>query len=113
MTWYKVLALADLQYPFIKKVTAGNASICLVGVDGEVCALSAKCPHAGEDLSYGWCKEGKLICPVHRYSYDIHTGRGSPGQGDYVNTYPVEMRADGVYVGIKSNWGFITKLFKK
>lgn len=112
MKWHKVLAAADIKYPFIKKVKAGSATIALVGVDNEVCALSARCPHAGEDISYGWCKEGKLTCPVHRHSYDIHTGRGSPGQGDYIKTYPVEIRKDGVYVGVKEKWGFVTKLFK-
>jgi nitrite reductase/ring-hydroxylating ferredoxin subunit len=113
MNWYKVLDNNNLKYPFIKKVKAGGKWICLVGVDNEVCALSAKCPHAGADISQGWCKDGKLICPFHRYSYDIHTGRGSEGQGDYIQTYPVEIRKDGVYVGVKEMWGFIAKLFKK
>lgn len=112
MKWYKVLDNSNLKYPFIKKVTAGNTSICLVGVDGEINALSSRCPHAGEDLSYGWCKDGKLVCPVHRFSYNIHTGRGSEGQGDYIQTYPVEMRSDGVYVGITSKWELIAQLFK-
>lgn len=112
MNWYKVLDASGLNYPFIKKVTAGKAAIALVGVNNEVYALAARCPHAGEDLSYGWCKDGKLVCPVHRYAYDIHTGRGNPGQGDYVDTYPVEVRQDGVYVGVKEKWGFITKLFR-
>lgn len=112
MKWYKVLDINDLKYPFIKKVKAGSTTIALVGADNKVCALSARCPHAGEDLSYGWCKDGKLVCPVHRYSYDIHTGRGSEGQGDYVDTYPVEIRKDGVYVGIKERWGFISNFFK-
>ena len=87
MAWYKVLAAADIKYPFVKKVKAGKIAIALVGVEGIIHALSARCPHAGEDLSYGWCKDGKLVCPVHRYSYDINTGRGSAGQGDYVDTF--------------------------
>ena len=104
MKWYKVLDNADLKYPFLTKVRAGNTSVCLVGVDNEVYALATKCPHAGADISQGWCKDGKLVCPYHRYSYDIQTGRGSPGQGDYIKTYPVEIREDGVYVGVKSFW---------
>ncbi|RKR83236.1 nitrite reductase/ring-hydroxylating ferredoxin subunit [Mucilaginibacter gracilis] len=112
MKWHKVLNTEDVKYPFIKKVKVGNVTIALVGVENEICALAARCPHAGEDLSSGWCKDGKLVCPVHRYSYDIHTGRGNPGQGDYVDTYPVEIRKDGVYVGIKEKWGFVKKLFR-
>lgn len=103
MKWYKVLD-NNLKYPFILKAKAGGTAVCLVGVDDEVHALATKCPHAGADISQGWCKDGKLVCPYHRYSYDIFTGRGSPGQGDYIKTYPVEMRDDGVYVGVKSWW---------
>ncbi|MEO6851245.1 MAG: Rieske 2Fe-2S domain-containing protein, partial [Mucilaginibacter sp.] len=84
----------------------------LVGFEGEIFALSAKCPHAGGDLSAGWCKEGKLICPVHRYSYNLQTGRGSEGQNDYVDTYPVEIRDGAIYVGISSFWGNFKKVFK-
>lgn len=104
MKWYKVLDTGNLKYPFILKAKAGSTPVCLVGVDNEVHALAAKCPHAGADISQGWCKDGKLVCPYHRYSYDIFTGRGSPGQGDYIKTYLVEMRQDGVYVGVKSIW---------
>ena len=104
MKWHKVLNTSDLKYPFITKVKAGSKNICLVGVDGEIHALAAKCPHAGADISQGWCKDSKLICPFHRYSYDIKTGRGSPGQGDYLQTYSVEVRGDGVYVQTSSIW---------
>ena len=104
MKWYKVLDTAALNFPFIKKVTAGNTSVCLVGLGDEVFALAAKCPHAGADISKGWCADGKLVCPYHRYSYDLHNGRGNAGQGDYIKTYAVERRDDGVYVGIKGWW---------
>ncbi len=107
MKWHKALDNSNLTYPFIKKAIIGHRSVCLIGVDEEVYALSAQCPHAGADISQGWCKNGKLICPFHRYSYDIKTGRGSPGQGDYLQTYPVEKRDDGIYVGITSKWAWL------
>lgn len=75
-------------------------------------ALSAKCPHAGGDLTGGWCKEGKLICPLHRYSYDLQTGKGSEGQNDYIDKYPVEVKDDAVYVGIESFWEKLKEAFK-
>jgi nitrite reductase/ring-hydroxylating ferredoxin subunit len=107
MEWYKIPGIQISNQPFIKKVKAGGKSICLVGYEGQLFALSATCPHAGGELSGGWCKDDKLICPIHRYSYDIHTGKGSPGQNDYIDTFPVEIREDGVYVGIET---FMEKL---
>jgi nitrite reductase/ring-hydroxylating ferredoxin subunit len=111
MKWYKIPGIEITDQPFIKKVKAGNKNICLVGYEGKIFALSAKCPHAGGDLSAGWCKEEKLICPLHRYSYNIHTGKGSEGQNDYIDTYPVEARNDGLYVGIAGFWEKIKQGF--
>jgi nitrite reductase/ring-hydroxylating ferredoxin subunit len=112
MKWYKIPGVRNSGQPFIKRVKAGSKTICLVGVDNQVFALSARCPHAGGDLTAGWCKNGKLICPVHRYSYSLQTGRGSEGQNDYVETYPVEIRDDGIYVGISSFWEKFKQAFK-
>lgn len=102
MQWYKVPDVIDPAKPFIKKVKVGGKGICLVGYEQQVYALSASCPHAGAELAGGWCKDGKIICPFHRYSYSLQSGKGDPGQNDFVNTYPVEVREDGVYVGIAS-----------
>lgn len=111
MKWYKVPEVKKTNKPFIKKVKIANKSICLVGYEGEVFAVSATCPHAGGDLSRGWCKEGKLVCPIHRFSYNLHSGRGSEGQNDYVETYPVELRGEDIYIGITGFWEKIKKAF--
>ncbi len=102
MAWYKVGESAELSVPFLRKVNAGGKVLCLVHADEKVFVTTATCPHAGADLSKGWCDNGKLVCPFHRYSYDLITGRGAVGQNDYIRTYPVEIRADGIYVKISS-----------
>jgi nitrite reductase/ring-hydroxylating ferredoxin subunit len=112
MNWYRILDVQLTGKPFIKKVKAGGKTFCLVSVDDKIYALSAKCPHAGGDLTQGWCKEGKLICPVHRYSYNIETGKGSEGQNDYIKSYPVEIREGLVYIGINSFWESLKQAFK-
>jgi nitrite reductase/ring-hydroxylating ferredoxin subunit len=111
MKWYKLPD--DLpDEPFLRKVKIGGKSICLANYKGYLYAFSGYCPHAGADLSGGWCREGKIICPNHRYSYDLHTGKGSPGQNDYVDVFPVEKRDDGIYIGITGFWEKIKAGFK-
>ena len=112
MEWHKIPDIDTAAGPFIKKVKAGGKAICLVGYEGQVFAVSAKCPHAGGELSGGWCKDGKLICPLHRYSYNLHTGKGNEGQNDYIDTYPVEVRDDGIYIGTSSFWEKLKQAFK-
>lgn len=91
-----------MSQPFIKKVKAGGKAICLINHNHQLFALSALCPHAGADLSQGWCNdEQRLVCPLHRYEYDLQTGKGAPGQNDYVNTYAVKTEGNDVYVEIK------------
>nr|WP_294948646.1 Rieske 2Fe-2S domain-containing protein [uncultured Mucilaginibacter sp.] len=102
MKWYAIEGIVPDDKPFIKKVKIAGTNLCLLGYEGKLFALGAICPHAREDLSRGWCNNGKLVCPVHRFSYDLETGKGSPGQNDYVESYPVKIKGEVVYVGIES-----------
>ncbi|PAW93970.1 hypothetical protein CKK33_10875 [Mucilaginibacter sp. MD40] len=104
MKWYAVPDLKPSAEPFIKKVKVGGKNICIVNYSNTLYAVGATCPHAGAELSGGWCKEGKIICPFHRYSYDLKTGKGSPGQNDFIDSYPVELRNGEIFVGITSFW---------
>jgi nitrite reductase/ring-hydroxylating ferredoxin subunit len=48
-----------------------------------------------------------VVCPLHRYDFDLKTGKGLSGVADTLTTYPIEFREDGVYLGIiekKSPW---------
>lgn len=106
MKWIKVFSHQEILTSdnFLKSVRVSGKKLCMVKVEGSFYAVQNKCPHAGADLSQGWCSEGKLVCPFHRHKFNLETGRGDPGQGDYLNTYPVELREDGVYVGIRKPW---------
>jgi len=108
MKWHKI----DKPLPdgeFVMQVSAGGRKICLVRHQEQLFATQNTCPHAGGTLSGGWCKNGHLICPVHRWEYNLQTGRGASGQGDYVHIYPVEQRTDGIYIGLRE--GFLKRLF--
>jgi nitrite reductase/ring-hydroxylating ferredoxin subunit len=101
--WVKVDRLIP-ETDFVMEIRAAHKELCLVRNQGILYAMGNICPHAGGILSDGWCENQNLICPIHRYKYSLTTGRGGEGQGDYVYTYPVEQRPDGVYVQIKQPW---------
>lgn len=104
LEWIKVAEITPVKEASVRKVKAGNQNICLVNFEGKYYVVSAKCPHAGGELAGGWCKNGQIICPLHRYEYDLETGKGAAGQGDYIDVFPVENRKDGIYVQVKKRW---------
>jgi len=112
MRWYKIPGIQTTGEPFIKKIKAGGKSICLINYEGKLSALSATCPHAGGDLSQGWCKDGKLVCPIHRFTYNLNTGKGGEGQNDYIDVYPIEIKDNEIYVGISGFWERLKQGFK-
>lgn len=108
MKWIK-LAMELPEDDFVKTVKVDGKKLCLVRHQNKLHALQNSCPHAGGILSGGWCKNGNIVCPLHRYEYNLETGRGLAGQNDCVDVYPIAQREDGFYVGLPE--GFWKRLF--
>lgn len=105
MNWIKIKNSNELQQKdHISQLKVLGREICLIKNNGEYFAIQNSCPHAGAPLHHGWCKEGKIICPYHRHEFDLRTGRGTVGQSNYVNTYQLELRNDGLYIKIVKPW---------
>jgi 3-phenylpropionate/trans-cinnamate dioxygenase ferredoxin subunit len=73
-----------------------------IGKTGElVFACAYKCPHAGGILSEGFMDAlGNIVCPLHRYKFNPLNGHNISGEGYYLKHFPVELRADGVWMGV-------------
>jgi nitrite reductase/ring-hydroxylating ferredoxin subunit len=68
-------------------------------------AFNDKCPHNGASLSRGSCnKKNEVVCPLHSYSFDLETGKSTLGGVFTLKTYPIEIKEDGIYVGINIKW---------
>jgi len=85
--------------------------ICISKFKEEVFAFTYKCPHAGGILADGHIDAlGNIVCPLHRYKYDPKNGRNVSGEGYYLKHWPVELREDGVFVGVEESgglWGWL------
>lgn len=98
--WYKVLdRKEDLLEGRVMTVLAGHTDVCLTHFEGKICALDNKCPHQGGPLGEGSIENGLLRCPWHGWDYHPCTGK-APGFDDGVETYQIEEREDGIYVGL-------------
>lgn len=47
---------------------------------------------------------GKLVCPVHRHHFDLESGRGDPGQGNFIPVFPIQTIEGKMCVGMKVPW---------
>ena len=96
--WLKVLDPDELPDGRVKAVTCQHRTLCLTHFEGQFAALDNKCPHQGGPLGEGSIEEGLLRCPWHGWDFDPLTGKPPGGFDDGVETFPLEVREDGVYV---------------
>lgn len=98
--WHKVAELDELPEGRVKSVSAGLVTVCLTHFEGQYGALDNHCPHQGGPLGEGSIENCWLRCPWHGYDYHPLTGRPPSGHSDQLTTYDVDVRDDGVYVGV-------------
>ncbi|MBI2730370.1 MAG: Rieske 2Fe-2S domain-containing protein [Sphingobacteriales bacterium] len=110
--WYK---LADninelfLNENKLMEVEVGGKKICLVKKDDAVFACVHKCPHAGGHMANGFLDvHGNIVCPLHRYRFNVETGRNTRGEGYFLKTYNIQNREDGIYIGFEKSRGLFS-----
>jgi thiamine pyrophosphate-dependent acetolactate synthase large subunit-like protein/nitrite reductase/ring-hydroxylating ferredoxin subunit len=101
LEWFKVAELDELPDGRVMTVIAGRRSVALTHWQGRYGALDNRCPHQGGPLGEGSIEKGWLRCPWHGYDYDPLTGSPPPGFSDAPGCIPVEVRDDGLYVGVE------------
>ena len=105
--WYKVAGSPEeliLPENNIAVVTVHNKKICLTTFQQHWFGFAYKCPHASGIMAHGYIDAvGNIVCPVHRYKFNLQNGRNTSGEGYYLRTYPVEVRDNGLYIGLEDN----------
>ena len=92
----------ELRQLFMGKTCApqkiNNTAVLLVNHNNKYHMVKNRCPHQGITLENSICEDGMIVCPWHRYGFDLNTGRGA---GLYLDVYPIEKREDGYYAGFE------------
>lgn len=109
-TWHKIAeSEADIHFTEngIGVAEINGKSICITKFEEGWFAFTAKCPHAGGLLADGYIDAiGNVVCPLHRYKFNIKNGRNSSGEGYALKTYPAQCNSDGIFVGLEEG-GFL------
>ena len=101
-SWHKISSgIAELQLPDsgLKEIEIAGKKICISLHKDQLHACAHKCPHAGGILANGYIDAvGNIVCPIHRYKFNMQNGRNTSGEGYYLKNFPIEFREDGIYI---------------
>ncbi len=107
MHWVLVTdAPASLDWPDnqLLDLEVDGKKITLAKFKEDYFAFAQKCPHASGRMAQGFINPlGQVVCPLHRYAFDMKNGRNTTGEGYFLKTYPVELRPEGIFIGFKPN----------
>jgi nitrite reductase/ring-hydroxylating ferredoxin subunit len=105
--WFKIAgSITELSFSEagLTELEVNGKKICLSLYKEILYACTAKCPHASGTLSEGYLDSlGNIVCPIHRYKFNLQNGRNNSGEGYFLKTYPVEQREEGIFIGIEKS----------
>lgn len=83
-----------------KVVEVQGKPIAIFRVQGKFYAVSHVCAHAGGPIGEGFLSEYIVTCPFHAWQYDIRDGKCVTVDGAKIDSYPVKVEKDTVFVGV-------------
>lgn len=111
-TWHRIAEhVNEIQFTEnnIGVIEFEDKKVCIAKFQGRLYAFAHKCPHASGFLIDGYIDLlGNVVCPVHCYKYDIRNGRNVTGEGYYLKNWPLDIRKDGVFIGMERDvWNIL------
>ena len=77
---------------------AGKLIAVFKSRDGSLFALDGLCPHKGGPLADGMVVGRQVVCPLHAFRYEAHTGDCDQPGACSIGTYPVDVEDDTVFL---------------
>jgi nitrite reductase/ring-hydroxylating ferredoxin subunit len=74
--------------------------VAVANVAGKLFAINNVCLHRGGPLGEGELDHQVVTCPWHGWQYDVTTGKLATNPAVGVETYPVEVRGEDIFIDI-------------
>ncbi len=82
----------------LAEVQVDGKTICIAKFKDELYACANKCPHASGIMVNGFIDAfGNIVCPLHRYKFNLDNGRNTSGEGYYLKTFEIIVNENGVF----------------
>src|ERR1700727_3752846 len=96
--WVEVSSLERLADQTILCVRVEAVELLLLRDGERVIACERACPHEQADLSLGRVADGRLFCPRHFASFDLHDGDISAGwPSRALRVYPARVEDEQIW----------------
>lgn len=97
----KIAELTEIAPGERKSIFVDDTPALLIRVGDDYYAIEDVCTHDGQPLTDGPLLDCSIICPRHGARFDLKSGKPlcMPATQP-VQTFAVEVRADGVYVAV-------------
>jgi nitrite reductase/ring-hydroxylating ferredoxin subunit len=99
--WFKIAETGDVPPGAARAFDVEGRIFAVFNVDGRLCAIDDSCPHQGSSLAMGRVEGYVVTCRSHGMKVNLTPEQ--PGPGMNVNSYPLESRPDGIYIGLQSS----------
>ena len=86
--WFEVARVGDLAEGQGTAIVAGDLQLALFNDGGDYFAIDDTCPHQGASLATGLLHEGRVICPLHSWVFELRTGQCPRQTHEGVVAYP-------------------------
>jgi 3-phenylpropionate/trans-cinnamate dioxygenase ferredoxin subunit len=91
----------------LAEVEVEGKMICIAKYKENYLACANKCPHASGIMSNGYIDAlGNIVCPLHRYKFNLENGRNTSGEGYYLKTFALVIKENGVFLVKEKKKGF-------
>ncbi len=98
--FHTVCSIYDLVNNSGKRFIVDDVDIALFKVNGNIYALSNICPHQHFPLIFdGFLENGCVVCPLHRWKFNLQTGKKPEGQGG-LSSFEVKIENDRIFVKV-------------
>jgi nitrite reductase/ring-hydroxylating ferredoxin subunit len=90
----------DLQGVMPTPVELNGRTLLICQGDSNVFAVDEMCPHKNRSMRYGVVRGDSIICPHHRYVFNLESGRCRRRRCAPVEVYDTQVRDETVWVRV-------------
>jgi nitrite reductase (NADH) small subunit len=100
MAFVRAARAQDVPAGKIYEFQVGGQAVAIANVDGKFFAINSICAHEGGPLGEGELLGCVVTCPWHMWQYDVRTGKLVENATVGVDSYPLEVRGDDLFVDL-------------